>query len=164
MQNSCLSRSTMLGAGNNVACLLFRRVALPSLRTDVLGCHYAASNGKGRHVHSRSSSRTRVLPHLLRVPPPRLYRLLAWSLSVVTVPADYTFIFVHYDFVDSVIDSSSTTLAYLLRQPQIASAHPRRSAPRKCPRHLLYILTHSPERVNNISNIFHQSLSLYIVL
>jgi hypothetical protein len=154
----------MLGAGNTVACLLFRRVASPSLRTDVLGCHCAASNGKGRHVHSRSSSCTQVIPRLLRVPPSRLYRLRAWPLSVVAVPADYTFIFVHYDFVASVIDSSSTTLAYLLRQPQTASAPPRRSAPRKCPRHLLYILTQSPKRVNNISNIFHQSLSLYIVL
>jgi hypothetical protein len=95
--------------------------SLLSPRTDVLGCRHATFHGVGCHVRARSSSSRRVLPCLLQVQPPRLYRLRAWPLTTIAVPADYTIISVHYDFVVSVIASSSTTLARLLRQPQTAS-------------------------------------------
>jgi hypothetical protein len=78
-------------------------------------------------TYQRSSSSCRVLPRLLRVPPPRLYRLRAWPLLAITVPIAYTVICVHYDFVTSVMDSSSTSL--LLQSPT-ASAPLHRSASR----------------------------------
>jgi hypothetical protein len=90
-----------------VACCT--RSSSPSPRTDVPGCHRVASHGVGHHVRARSSSSCRVLPRLLRVPPPpRLYRLRAWPLLAITIPTAYTVVFVHYDFTASVIASSST--------------------------------------------------------
>jgi hypothetical protein len=94
----------------------------PSLCTDVLGYHRASFHGAGRHVHARSLSRRRVLPRILRVPPPRIYRLCAWPLLAVDVPADYTFFSIYYDLVASIIASSLTILARLLHQPRNASA------------------------------------------
>jgi hypothetical protein len=72
-------------------------------------------------IYAWSSSRRRVLPRLLRLPPSRFYTLRVWPLSTVVVPADYTINSVQYDFVASVIASSSATRARLLRQPQTAS-------------------------------------------
>jgi hypothetical protein len=65
----------------------FTRSSSPSSRTDVPGCRRAASQGAGCHVHARSLSHRRVLPRLLRVPPPRLYMLRAWPLLAISVPA-----------------------------------------------------------------------------
>jgi hypothetical protein len=103
------------------------RSSSPSSRTDDPGCRRAASHGVGRHVRARSSSSCRVLLRLLRVPPSRLYRLLAWPLLAFAVPTAYTVVFVHYDFIASIIDSSLTSL---LLQPPTASAPLRRSASR----------------------------------
>jgi hypothetical protein len=101
------------------------RSSSPSSRTDDPGCRRAASHGAGHHVRARSSSNCRVLLRLLRVPPPRLYRLCVWPLLAFAVPIAYTVVFVHYDFIASVIDSSSTSL---LLQPPTALAPLRRSA------------------------------------
>jgi hypothetical protein len=111
------------------------RSSSPSPRIDVPGYHHAASNGAGRHVRARSSSSCRVLPRLLRLPPPRLYRLRVWPLLAIAVPTAYTVIFVHYDFAASVIASSSTSL--LLQSPTASAAlclatalEPRQLVPR----------------------------------
>jgi hypothetical protein len=88
-------------------------------RISIPGCRCATSHGADRHIHARSSSSRRVLPRLLGVPPPRLYRLRVWPLLAIAVPTAYTIIFVHYDFAASVIASSSTSL---LLQPPTASA------------------------------------------
>jgi hypothetical protein len=45
--------------------------------------------------------------------------LRAWTLLAIAVSVAYTDIFVHYNFVTSVIASSSTSL---LRQPRMTSA------------------------------------------
>jgi hypothetical protein len=103
------------------------RSSLPSPRTDVPGYHRAASHGAGRHVHARSSSSRRVLLCLLQVQQPCLYRLRAWPLLAIAVPTAYIVVFVHYDFVASVIASSSTSP---LLQLLMASASLRRSASR----------------------------------
>jgi hypothetical protein len=98
-----------------------------SPRTDIPGYRRADSHGAGRHIRARSSSSCQVLPRLLRVPPPRLYRLRAWPLLAIAIPTAYTIIFVHYDFAISVIASSSPSL---LLQPPTASAPLCRSASR----------------------------------
>jgi hypothetical protein len=86
--------------------------------TDVPGCHRATSHGADCHIRARSSSGRRVLPRLLRVPLPHLYRLRAWPIMAIAVPTAYTVIFIHYDFAASVITSNSTSL---LLQPPTAS-------------------------------------------
>jgi hypothetical protein len=97
-------------------------------------CSYAAPSGCSvlravifavpTHRHPRLSSRRLtwletprpckvfvnrwVLLRLLRVPPPRLYKLHAWPLLAIAVPTAYTVVFVNYDFATNVIASSST--------------------------------------------------------
>jgi hypothetical protein len=103
------------------------RSSSPSPRTDAPGYRHAAFHGAGCHIRARSSSSCQVLPRLLRLPPPRLYRLRAWPLLAIAVPTAYTVIFVHYDYVASIIASSSTSL---LLQPPTALAFLHRSASR----------------------------------
>jgi hypothetical protein len=103
------------------------RSSSPSTRTDVQSYRRATSHGTGRHIRARSSLSCRVLPRLLRLPPPRLYRLRVWPLLAIAVPTAYTFVLVQYNFTASVITSSLTSL---LLQPPTASAPLRRSASR----------------------------------